>query len=87
VVINDGCLTPEVLPESDTNVMVGEMVASDPAASTGPARGVSPSTTVADDDVVVEESGVILGHPMLRAPGDVSLDEATGTAHWALTQA
>jgi hypothetical protein len=33
------------------------------------------------------ELEVILGHPMLRALGDVSLDEAMGTAHWVLTQA
>jgi hypothetical protein len=33
------------------------------------------------------ELEVILGHPMLRAPGDVSLDEAMGTARWVLTQA
>jgi hypothetical protein len=46
----------------------------------------SPSTAVADDDVTVEEFGGILGHP-IRAPGDVSLDEAMGTAPWALTQA
>jgi hypothetical protein len=41
---------------------------------------------VAHDDDTVEESGVILGHP-IRAPVDVSLDEAMGTARWALTQA
>jgi hypothetical protein len=76
-----------VLPEGDTNVTMGEMATGDLATSTGPVRGASPSTAVANDDVAVEESGVILGHPMRRAPGDVSLDEATGTAHWALTQA
>jgi hypothetical protein len=44
------------------------------------------STKAADDGgAVVPE--VILGQPTLRAPGDVSLDEAMGTAHWALTQA
>jgi hypothetical protein len=67
---------PEVLPEGDTNVTAGEMAIGDPAASIDPAGGAS-----------VEESRVILGHPMLRAPGDVSLDEAMGTARWALTQA
>jgi hypothetical protein len=49
-----------------------------------------------DTNVTVEEvaacdlavlSEVILGHPTVRAPGDVSLDEAMGIAHWALTQA
>jgi hypothetical protein len=38
-----------------------------------------------DGSAVVPE--VILGQPMLRAPGDVSLNEAMGTAHWVLTQA
>jgi hypothetical protein len=33
------------------------------------------------------EPEVIMGHPMLMAPRDVSLDKAMGTAHWALTQA
>jgi hypothetical protein len=35
----------------------------------------------------VEEPGVILGHPALRALRDVSLGEAMGTTRWALTQA
>jgi hypothetical protein len=30
---------------------------------------------------------VILGHPMLRAPEDVSLDEAMRMARWTHTQA
>jgi hypothetical protein len=84
VVAGDGFLTLEVLPEGDINVTVGEMAAGDPTISTGPAGGASPSTTVADDDVDVEESRVILGHPMLRAPGVVSLDKVMGTACWCL---
>jgi hypothetical protein len=63
------------------------MAAGDPAAATSLARGASPSTVVAGDDITMEEFGVILGHPMVRAPEDVSLDEAMGTAHWSLTQA
>jgi hypothetical protein len=47
---------------------------------------VSSSTEAADDGDGVEPE-VILEHPMLMAPGDVSLDEAMGTAHWALTRA
>jgi hypothetical protein len=35
----------------------------------------------------MEEPKVILGHPILRAPGDVSLDEVMGMAHWAVNQA
>jgi hypothetical protein len=84
VVIGDGSLTPEVSPGGDTNVTVGATAADDPAASTGPTRCASPSTVVAHDDDAMEESGVILGHP-IRAPVEVSLDEAMGTAHWALT--
>jgi hypothetical protein len=87
VTTGGGSPAPEVLSEGDTNVLAEEVAASDPAASTGPVGGTFPSTAVADDDVTVEEPGVILGHPMLRAPGDVSRDEAMGTACWALTQA
>jgi hypothetical protein len=68
------------------NVTVEEVATSDPASSTSPARSGSSSTVAADDSTTVE-SKVILGHPTLRAPGDVSLDEAMGTARWALTQA
>jgi hypothetical protein len=75
----------EVLPEGDTNVMSEEVAASNSAASTGLAGGVFPSTAAADDDVAMEELGVILGHPTLRAPEYVSLNEAMGTARWALT--
>jgi hypothetical protein len=75
-----------VSPCGATNVTVEEVAADDPASSTGPAGGASSSTVAADDGAAVE-SKVILGHPTLRAPGDVSLDEAMGTAHWALTQA
>jgi hypothetical protein len=48
--------------------------------------GVATTSVVAGDDIV-EEPEVILGHPLLRAPGDVSLDKAMGTAHWTLIQA
>jgi hypothetical protein len=80
-------MAPEVLPEGDTNVTAKEVATGNPAALTGPAEGAFPSTAAADDDVVVEEPGVILGHPTLRAPGDVSLDDTLGMAHWVLTQA
>jgi hypothetical protein len=62
------------------------VAADDPASSAGPSGGACFSTEVADDGGAVEPE-VILGHPMLRALGDVSLDEAMGTARWALTQA
>jgi hypothetical protein len=87
VTIGSGSPSPEVLPEGCTNVTMEEVAASDPAASTGPSRGAFPSTAAADDDVAMEEPGVILGHSTFRAPRDVSLDEAMDTAHWMLTQA
>jgi hypothetical protein len=87
VIVNGGSLTPEVLPEDDTNVTVDEMAAGGPAASTGLAGGVFSSTLAVDDATALEESEVILGHPTLRAPVDVSLDQAMGMSHRALTQA
>jgi hypothetical protein len=68
------------------NVTMEEVAAGDPVGPTGLAGGTSSSTVVANDGATVE-SEAILGHPTLRAPGDVSLDEAMGMAHWALTQA
>jgi hypothetical protein len=82
-----GSPPPEVLPEGDKNVMVEEMATGNPAALIGPAGGMFSSTIAADAAAAVDESGAILGHPMLRAPEDVSLDVAMGMVHWALTQA
>jgi hypothetical protein len=45
------------------------------------------SASAVDGDDVAEEPDVVHEHPLLRAPGDVSLDEAMGIAHWALSQA
>jgi hypothetical protein len=87
VTTGGGSQAPEVLPEGDTNVMAKEVAIGDPTASTGLAGGAFPSTAATDDNIAMEEPGVILGHPTLRAPGDVSLDEAMGTVRWALTQA
>jgi hypothetical protein len=86
VVTGDGSHALEVSLEADATVMVGATTAGDPAEKTGPAGGTSPSTVVADDDITVEDSRCILGDP-IRAHEDVSLDEAMGTACWALTQA
>jgi hypothetical protein len=60
--------------------MIEEVASDDPASSAGPAGGASSSTVAADDGAGVLPV-VILGHPMLRAPGDVSLNEAKGAAH------
>jgi hypothetical protein len=86
VAADDGSPAPEVLPEGDTNVTVEEVATDDPAGLAGPAGGASSSAIAADDGGTVEPE-VILGHPTLRAPRDVSLDEAMGTTRWALTQA
>jgi hypothetical protein len=84
-VVGDGSLSPEV----------GEVAIGIPAVSTGPSvcssspqpqMGAATTSTVVDDDIV-EEPEVILGHPLLRAPWDVSLDEAVGMARWVLDQA
>jgi hypothetical protein len=85
VTVGSGSLAPEVLPEGDTNVTAKEVSTGNPATLTGPAEGAFPSTVAADDDVAVEEPEVILGHPTLRASGDVSLDDTLGTARWVLT--
>jgi hypothetical protein len=42
--------------------------------------GATFTTTFAGDDIM-EEHEVSHGSPLLRALGDVSLDEAMGTAH------
>jgi hypothetical protein len=75
-----GSPAPEVSPGGATNVMIEEVASDDPASSAGPAGGASSSTVAADDGAGVLPV-VILGHPMLRAPGDVSLNEAKGAAH------
>jgi hypothetical protein len=67
-----------------TNVTTEEVAANDPASSAGPSGGACFSMKMADDGGAMEPE-VILGHPTLRALGDVSLDEAMGTAHWVLT--
>jgi hypothetical protein len=74
----------EVLPGGATNVITEEVAANDPASSAGPSGGACFSMKMADDGGAMEPE-VILGHPTLRALGDVSLDEAMGTAHWVLT--
>jgi hypothetical protein len=73
-----------VLLGGATNVTTKEVAADDPAISAGPSGGTSSSTEAADNGGAVEPE-VILGHPTLRAPRDVSLDEAMGTFSWVLT--
>jgi hypothetical protein len=63
--------------------MVEEVATDDPAGLASPAGGASSSAIAADGGGTVEPE-VILGHPMLLAPRDVSLDEAMGTTRWRL---
>jgi hypothetical protein len=86
VAAGGGSSASEVLPGGATNVTIEEVATDDPASSVVPLGRVSFSMEMADDGGSVEPE-IILGHPTLRAPGDVSLDEAMGTAYWALTQA
>jgi hypothetical protein len=81
-----GSLATEVLPGGATNVTAKEVVTDDPVGLADPSGGTSFPTESANVGGTVEPE-VILGHPTLRAPGDLSLDEAIGTAHWAHTQA
>jgi hypothetical protein len=84
VTAGGGSLAPEVLPGGATNVTTEEVAVDDPASSAGPSGGAPFSTEATDDGGVEPE--VILGYPMLRAPGVVYLDKAMGKAHWELTQ-
>jgi hypothetical protein len=47
--------------------------------------GAASTSMVAGNDIA-EEPEVVHGHPFLKAPGGISLDEAMGTAHWVLNQ-
>jgi hypothetical protein len=42
------------------------------------------TTSAGAGDVIPEEPKVILWHPLLRAPGDVSLSRVMCMTHWAL---
>jgi hypothetical protein len=74
-----------VLPGGATNVTSEEVATDNPASSAGPSGGACFSTETTDGSTM--EHKVILGHPMLRSPRDVSLDKAMGVAPWVLTQA
>jgi hypothetical protein len=56
------------------------------ASSSRPQMGAA-FTMAVDGNDIMEEPEVILRHPLFRAPGDASLDEAMGIAHWVLNQA
>jgi hypothetical protein len=54
------------------------------SAPSSPLQMADATASVGADDDTIEEPEVILVHPILRAPMDVSLSEAMGTTHWAL---
>jgi hypothetical protein len=85
-----------VAVEAVSSSVVDEVEDQDPAASSsGPTVSLSSpqpqvaaaSASTGAYDNITEEPEAVLGHPLLRAPGDVSLDEAMGTVRWALNQA
>jgi hypothetical protein len=45
------------------------------------------SASAGADDNITEKPEAVLGHPLQRALGDVSLHEAMGTVCWVLNQA
>jgi hypothetical protein len=74
------------------SLAMGEVAVGSSAGLMGPFAGAPSSlpqmgivtALVGADDATIEEPEVVLGHPTLRASGDVSLSEAMGTAHWVL---
>jgi hypothetical protein len=95
---SDGTPTPKTEPKVDTTTTadaVGMISSAVGAAhntgtkvpevcpSTGMASADGGLMTTSDDDKLE----VVMGHPGLRAPGQVSLFEAMGTTHFALRQA
>jgi hypothetical protein len=73
---NDGTPIAKTVPEADTTSTVGvadtstvgEVAADGPTTMTGPTIGAS-SSTPSDDDNVVKEPEVVMGHPNLGALG------------------
>jgi hypothetical protein len=87
VAAGDGSSAPD--PNATAAVGMAAMTligSSTGASSSQPQVGESSTMAVAGDDIVGEPE-VVHGHPLLRAPWDISLDEAMGTTHWALHQA
>jgi hypothetical protein len=85
-----------VAEEATSSPAADEVADHDPAASSsGPTispsspqpQVVAASALAGVDDNITNEPEAVLGHPLLRALGDVSLDEEMGTVYWALNQA
>jgi hypothetical protein len=79
-VVGDGSLTSALgmtaAVGATTAVPIGSSVGE---SSPRPQMGAPSTAAIASDDIV-EELEYVQGHPLLRAPGDVSLDEAMGMA-------
>jgi hypothetical protein len=75
-----------MMGEAATGGSVGLSGSSIRVPSSLPRMGTT-TALVGVDATAAEEPEVILGHPALRAPGDVSLSEAMGTTHWSINQA
>jgi hypothetical protein len=94
----DGTPISEMVSEMDTTTSVGavasamrsEVVAGDPTTTTSPVVGVSQTaastTSAAIGDDAPEEPEVVMGHPDLGAPGQVSVPKAVDMALFALQQ-
>jgi hypothetical protein len=69
-------------PPTHEAVSADATTLSGPTISTSSPRpqGVAAAASTDADNDIVGEPEVILGHPPLMAPGNVSLDEAMGTA-------
>jgi hypothetical protein len=91
---NDGTPIIEVVPEADTTTAAGAVASSstgktaagDHTTTTGLAIGASSSVPGDDDNAVEEEPEVVIGHPGLGAPGQVSVPDAVDTTLFALLQ-
>jgi hypothetical protein len=96
----DGSSAPEVemtvVAEVVSSPTTDEVADQDPTASLSnpmaSSSSLQPQVAAASasagaDNNIMEEPEAILGHPLLMALGDVSLDEAMDTVCWALNQA
>jgi hypothetical protein len=80
VVVGDG--SPALAPDTTAAALIDLLVG---ASSSRPQMGTTFITVVAGDDIV-EELRAVHGHPLLRAPGDISLDEQWGQPTWCSTK-
>jgi hypothetical protein len=88
-------VAPEVVPEvvQEEAPAEGAMIAVRTVAAPPPSRGAraplssAPRRVAASAAATSQEMEVVLGHPPLYAPSDISVSEAVSTAHQALSEA